>query len=120
LRYAGAPTVDPTTNQTGGANPLLETSLSPLANPGAPGDPVEGGADVNLNFNIVFDIADSQFLVNNATFIPPSLPVLLQILNGAPAQALLPQGSVYVLPKNQVVEVSIPGGSAGSPVSLNL
>jgi iron transport multicopper oxidase len=118
LRYAGAPIADPTTSQTG-TNLLLETSLSPLNNPGVPGKPVVGGADVDLNFNIAFNITDLRFHVNNFTFIPPSVPVLLQILNGAPPQQLLPSGSVYVLPKNKVVEVSLPGGSAGSPVSLN-
>ena len=118
MRYAGASIADPTTTQTGGSNPLSESSLSPLTNPGAPGSPVQGGGDVNLNLNIIFNTTDLKFHVNNATFTPPSLPVLLQILNGASAQDLLPSGSVYVLPKNQTVEVSMPGGSTGSPVSL--
>jgi hypothetical protein len=52
------------------------------------------------------------------TFIPPNMPVLLQILSGVPAQDLLPSGSVYTLPPNKVIEVSIPGGSPGAPVCI--
>ncbi|KIL62858.1 multicopper oxidase [Amanita muscaria Koide BX008] len=121
LRYAGAPLADPTTNQSTTTNLLAETSLSPLLNPGAPGAPTQGGADINLNFNIVQNTTDSRFYVNGATFIPPTTPVLLQILSGAKtAQELLPSGSIYVLPRNKIVEVSIPGGSAGSPHPIHL
>src|ERR1700733_6249111 len=45
LRYVLAPNADPTTTQTPNANPLLETNLHPLANPGAPGIPTPGAAD---------------------------------------------------------------------------
>jgi iron transport multicopper oxidase len=59
--------------------------------------------------------------VNGAKFVPPSAPVLLQILSGTKsATDLLPPGSVYVLPRNSVIEVSIPGGTPGAPVSENL
>ncbi|KAF8631818.1 hypothetical protein AX15_002187 [Amanita polypyramis BW_CC] len=119
LRYAGAPVVDPTTNQSATTNLLLETSLSPLKNPGAPGRPYQGGADVNLNLDIVFNFTSLHFEINGATFIPAPIPVLLQILSGArTAQELLPPGSVYVLPPGKSIEVSIPGGTPGSPVSL--
>jgi iron transport multicopper oxidase len=118
LRYAGAPIADPT-SQTTSVNPLKETSLSPLQNPGAPGKPIRGGADVNLNLNIALDTTAFRFTINGASFVPPTVPVLLQILSGAKtAQELLPPGSIYVLPPNKVVEVSIPGGAPGFPVSL--
>jgi len=121
LRYAGAPKVDPTTIQTGGANPLVETHLSPLINPGVPGAHVPGGADVDLNINIVFNISTLRFDLNGFSFTPPTVPVLLQILSGAKtAQELLPKGSIYILPKNKSVEVSLPGGSAGSPHPIHL
>ncbi|KAM6492586.1 laccase, multicopper oxidase [Amanita muscaria] len=121
LRYAGAPLADPTTNQSTTTNLLAETSLSPLLNPGAPGAPTQGGADINLNVDIQFNITDLRFFVNAATFIPPTTPVLLQILSGArTAQELLPSGSIYVLPRNKSIEVSIPGGSAGSPHPIHL
>ena len=64
----------------------------------------------------------TEFLVNGATYESPDVPVLLQILNGAPASQLLPNGSIYTLGANQSVEISFPGGAGGTntggPVSL--
>jgi len=89
-----------------------------LENPGAPGAPHIGGADVLLNLNLVFEAAQLKFSINGAVFNPPTVPVLLQILSGAhSAQDLLPPGSVYMLLPNKVVEVSIPAGAIGGPVS---
>jgi iron transport multicopper oxidase len=117
LRYSGAPDADPTSTQTPNSNPLVEANLHPLSNAAAPGTPTLGAADVTLNLNIVFDFQALKFRVNGAIFNEPSVPVLLQILSGAStAQDLLPAGSVYVLPRNKVIEVSMPGGSTGSPV----
>jgi hypothetical protein len=49
--------------------------------------------------------------MNNVSFVPPPTPVLLQILSGAEdAQSLLPTGSVFPIPKDSVIQVSIPGG----------
>lgn len=46
------------------------------------------------------------------------VPVLLQILSGAQsAQDLLPPGVVYTLEPNKVVEVVMPAGVIGGPVS---
>ncbi|KAJ7491421.1 laccase [Mycena galericulata] len=120
LRYIGAPAVEPTTNSTAD-NLLLETSLHPLVPSRVPGKPIPGGADINLNLNIVFNTTDLRFQINGASFIPPTAPVLLQILSGAQAATdLLPAGSVYSLPANKVIEVSIPGGSAGAPHPFHL
>jgi hypothetical protein len=45
--------------------------------------------------------------------------VLLQILSGAKkASDLLPAGSVYALEPNKSVELTIPGGVIGGPVSI--
>jgi iron transport multicopper oxidase len=121
VRYAGSPKVDPTTSQTKSIIPLAETDLHPLENPGAPGQPHVGGADILLNLVLGLS-SDNQFLMNNATFNAPNLPVLLQILSGARrATELLPKGSVYTLPPNKVVEVSIPAhGAPGAPVGALL
>ena len=119
LRYQGAPTQDPTTTQTI-SNPLLEQNLRPFNPLGVvPGAPHVGGADISINLDIQFNFTDLLFTVNGASFVPPTVPVLLQILSGAStAQQLLPTGDVYVLPSNKVIEVSIPGGQGvGAPVS---
>ncbi|KAJ7223866.1 yellow laccase [Mycena haematopus] len=120
LRYVGAPVADPTTNSTS-TLPLVETALHPLVNTPVPGQPHPGGADVVLNLQITLNLTDFRFEINNASFVPPTAPVLLQILSGAhSAQDLLPKGSVIELPPNKVIEVSIPGGSPGSPHPFHL
>jgi iron transport multicopper oxidase len=46
------------------------------------------------------------------------VPVLLQILSGAQnASDLVPKGSIYGLEPNKSVEITIPGGVPGGPVS---
>lgn len=122
LRYVGANmTSDPTTNQTTSVNPLVEASLIPLVSPGAPGTAKVGGADVVINLDLGFNLTTFDFTVNGVTYVPPTVPVLLQILSGNfAATQLLPNGSVYTLPPNKVVELSIPAGVAGGPVSTNL
>ncbi|PAV19801.1 laccase [Pyrrhoderma noxium] len=110
LRYDGAPASDP--NSTAVANPvqLNEADVVPLINPGAPGLPVPGGADINLSMLIGKDPISGNFTMNNVAFIPPSVPVLLQILSGAVSPgSIMPNGSIYYLPPNKVIEVSFPG-----------
>lgn len=59
--------------------------------------------------------------MNGAPFFPPSIPVLLQILSGnMSAQSLLPEGSVFTLPRNATVELSIPAGVVGGPHPFHL
>jgi iron transport multicopper oxidase len=60
----------------------------------------------------------ATFTVNGASYDFPSVPVLLQILNGANVSELVPAGSIYGLEANKSVEISIPGGAAGGPVSV--
>ena len=63
-------------------------------------------------------LLDSKFIVNNATFDPPEIPILLQILSGKSKPTdLVPKGSIYALEANKSVEISIPAGAAGGPVS---
>ncbi|KAJ7055783.1 laccase [Mycena amicta] len=119
LRYATADAVDPTTPKATAVAPLVETSLHPLVASPVPGNAVSGGADVNLNLVIAF--TGGHFTVNGAEFIPPTAPVLLQILSGAHTAAeLLPSGSVYTLPTNSVIEISVPGGTTGAPHPFHL
>ncbi|KAJ7512212.1 laccase 2 precursor [Mycena galericulata] len=107
LRYVGAPNSEPTSVSTLN-NAMEETSLHPLVPTLVPGEPFPGGADVVLNLVIALT-ANFTFTFGGASFVPPTAPVLLQILSGAQsAQDLLPPGSIYTLPPNKVVEISIP------------
>ncbi|KAF5387177.1 hypothetical protein D9615_002155 [Tricholomella constricta] len=108
LRYGGAPAVDPTTVLSV-KNPLKEVNLHALYDAHVPGNPWKGGADVNLNIVQSFNNAAFRFEMNGHSFESPTVPVLLQILNGTyKPQELLPQGMVIALPKNKVIEVSLP------------
>ncbi|KAF7365969.1 Multicopper oxidase/laccase [Mycena venus] len=121
LRYVGAPISDPTTTATTSVNPLVETNLHPLVPTPVPGTHAVGAADVALNLVITLDFTTFKFLVNGAEFVPPTAPVLLQILSGAHTAAdLLPPGSIYTLPPNSVIEVSVPGGTPGAPHPFHL
>ncbi|KAI0368387.1 laccase 1A [Pilatotrama ljubarskyi] len=114
LRYSGAAEVEPTTERSMSTSPLVETDLVPLDNPAAPGDPVVGGVDYAMSLNFSFN--GSNFFVNGATFVPPTVPVLLQILSGASATTdLLPSGSVFTLPSNSTIELSFPITAANAP-----
>ncbi len=104
-----------------------------------PGLPTQGGADFNLNlaFNFVriylrsilqlthryLPQNGSDFFINGASFVPPTVPVLLQIISGAnSAQDLLPSGSVYALPSNSSIELTFPATAAapGAPHPFHL
>ena len=115
LRYVGAPERDPETDMALSIRPLRETDLRPLG-PGktAPGLPWPGGADVVLNFFQEVNASSFRYKMNGVSWIPPSTPVLLQILSGARSgQDLLPKGSIYPLPPNKVIEISLPGSAPG-------
>ncbi|KAJ7434461.1 laccase [Mycena latifolia] len=121
LRYVGADDVDPTTTASTATAALVETDLHPLVATAVPGTAVAGGADVVMNLVISLDFTTFTFEINGATFTPPTVPVLLQILSGAQtATDLLPTGSVFTLPANSVVELSIPGGTPGAPHPFHL
>nr|BBB89276.1 laccase [Grifola frondosa] len=121
LRYSGAEDADPTSNQTTSVAALDEADLVPLVNATAPGEAVVGGVDYALNLD--FNFNGSNYFINDATFTPPTVPVLLQILSGVQtAQDLLPNGSVYTLPSNSTIEISMPGtnNAPGTPHPFHL
>ncbi|KAJ7222978.1 laccase 1 [Mycena haematopus] len=121
LRYATAPISDPATNVTTSVASLVETDLHPLVAMPVPGTHEVGTADVMMNLVITLDLNPFLFEINGVSFVPPTAPVLLQILSGAHTAAeLLPSGSVFPLPPNSVIEISIPGGTAGAPHPFHL
>ncbi|KAJ7635345.1 Cupredoxin, partial [Roridomyces roridus] len=123
LRYVGAPPSHPSSNPpiTTPSRPLVETDLHPLVPNPAPGKPFPGGVDVNLRIDVTRNLTTKKWFMNGVNFVPPTVPVLLQILSGARrAQDLLPKGAVYALPRDKVVEISIPGGEKGSPHPFHL
>ncbi|KAF7344051.1 Laccase A [Mycena venus] len=144
LRYVGAPICDPTTTATTSVNPLVETNLHPLVATPVPGTHAVGATNVALNLAITFNFYNVQVrrewgggsppfclyqrnlfrtdcTAFHQEFIPPTAPVLLQILSGAHTAAeLLPPGSIYTLPPNSVIEISIPGGTPGAPHPFHL
>nr|AIZ72724.1 laccase E [Trametes hirsuta] len=119
LRYEGARHAEPTTTEARSVAPLVETDLHPLIPMEVPGLPYAGAVDKAIN--LAFDFNGTNFFVNNVTFIPPTVPVLLQILSGAQAaQDLLPSGSVYALPPYSSIEITMPALAPGSPHPLHL
>ncbi|KAK1235613.1 laccase, multicopper oxidase, benzenediol:oxygen oxidorectuctase [Marasmius sp. AFHP31] len=108
LRYIGAPEQEPADSDWEPSKWLDERDLHPLENPGAPGEPVPGGVDHAINLD--FSTSSNEFMINDVKFESPSLPVLLQVLSGAfrPDQ-LLPKGSVYPLPSNATIEITMTG-----------
>ena len=75
-----------------------------------------GVPDIQLNFHIGINTQGTAFTINGYTYTPPSVPVLLQILNGVDPKKLLPSGSIIPLPKGKLVELTIPGGTIQAPV----
>jgi len=118
LRYSGAPIQDPTSNnQTTGVMPLLEQNLHTLINPGAPGIPEYGKADINIE--ITAANIGGVYYMNGVRYRVPTVPVLLQILSGAQqATDLMPNGSVFVLEPNKVVELTMKISGSGGSVSF--
>ncbi|KAG1878718.1 laccase [Suillus tomentosus] len=121
LRYKGAPEEDPTSSPGPSILPFNEAKLASLMNIPAPGVPEIGKADININ--LVAGNVNGLFTINNVSFSSPPTPVLLQMLSGAQHPSdLLPNGSVYELPPNKVVEITLPntGAAPGGPHPMHL
>ncbi|KAL5492731.1 LCC11_6 [Sanghuangporus weigelae] len=117
--YSGAEEEEPSTIQNTEGTELDEADLHPLVNPGAPGEASSGGVDCALNLNIGINLTTGMHLVDDVSWSNPSTPVPLQILSGASsASDLLPSGSIYALPGNSTIELSIKGG-ASHPMHLH-
>ncbi|KAF5353223.1 hypothetical protein D9756_007799 [Leucocoprinus leucothites] len=121
LRYRGAPRRDPKSKQDDNIVTLREVDLHPLVNPAAPGDPTPDGADVTFNLTLGLDLVALKFTINNQSFVPPTTPVLMQILSGArTAQDLMPQGGVLTVERNKTVQIVLNSGVTGGPHPISL
>ncbi|CAK5274943.1 unnamed protein product [Mycena citricolor] len=111
LRYVGASFSEPRTSQDKSVNGLVnEVNLHPLVNPGAPGRPFIGGADVQLNLALAFDfIQDQRRLLCSADGSSAAPDSVWR----TERPALLPKGSVYTLPHFASVEITLAGGVVG-------
>ena len=89
-----------------------------LSQPGTAGD---AGVDMAMTLNFGFNFTSRSLSINGQAYKSPTVPVLLQIMSGAQSAAsLLPSGSVYTLPGNSVVQLSLPAGVAGGPHPFHL
>ncbi|KAJ7089520.1 laccase 16 [Mycena epipterygia] len=107
LRYAGAPAQDPTTSSSGGAQ-LQEFELATLIDPGAPGGSAPADHVIDLDFDAVWEI-------NGISYVPPDLPTLLKLINGATvAGDFNVSEHTFILNQNEVVELHIHGADHGA------
>jgi len=111
LRYAGAPEEEPAmTAPPNITNPLLEQNLHTAFFPGLPAG--DGPPDVHILLNIT-QPHPPFWEINGISWVPPSVPALLQILSGAAEpQDFVPSEHLFVLPRNKTIEVNIPGTGA--------
>nr|BAO09160.1 laccase3 [Agaricus brasiliensis] len=121
LRYLGAnPFAEPSTQRSPLSNPLVQANLRPSPPIPVPGDRTPNGADQVFNLTFGFNEL-GNFTINNVTFIPPTVPVLLQILSGAMnAHDLLPKGSVYTIQRGQTIQVNFPSNFPVGPHPFHL
>nr|DAA04514.1 TPA_exp: laccase 9 [Coprinopsis cinerea okayama7\ len=116
LRYAGAPNANPTSTPVTNPVALHESNLHALLNPGAPGG--SGPADENIVLQM--GLGPAGFEINGVTWANPDSPVMVQIMNGVPPADIVPSGAIHTLPRNRVVEVSIPGFELAGPHPFHL
>ncbi|KAG2127639.1 laccase [Suillus bovinus] len=120
LRYAGSPNADPKFRMTPNLVPLRETDLHPLYPP--PPTLLREDADIKLNIVLGQNETSFNFLVNGVQYTSPSIPVLLQLLNGdVSTSEMAPSGSIYFLPRNKVIEISwLPNLAPAGPHPFHL
>jgi len=116
LRYIGASEDNPQTNAITN-NHLNETLLRSETKP--PARLLKEDPDVRLNVVMYKNNwTDYNFLINGIEYTSPSVPVLLQIMNGARSWEIDPRESVYLLPRDMVVEITFHvDNTPGRPVS---
>ncbi|OCH87174.1 laccase 2 [Obba rivulosa] len=124
LRYVGAPDEEPNTTFVQPVNILNEANLHALTDPEAPGQPSQNPGAIDASFNLALAFNGANFTIDNVSFVPPTVPVLLQILSGVQdAHDIMPIGSVFNISLDQSVQISFPippGGVPGGPHPFHL
>ncbi|KAJ7140596.1 laccase 17, partial [Mycena crocata] len=117
LRYAGAPVRDPVTTlalmgPVALKSGLLEEyQLATLIDPGAPGGSAPADHIIDLDFGTG---GSGIWEINGVVYTPPTLPTLLNIINGATVPGDFTVGeSTFILTQNEVVELRIHGSNNG-------
>ncbi|KAF7300988.1 Laccase 17 [Mycena indigotica] len=123
LRYVGAPVQDPTSSAVvvhplakgGVANaapaPLEEYQLQTLIDPGAPGGSAPADHVIDLQFD---EAGKGTWEINGISYVPPDLPTLLKIINGATVESDFNVSEhTFVLKNQEVVELRIHGADHG-------
>lgn len=118
LRYTSAPAQLPRGKLVSSQKPLNESALRPHASP--PARLLQAEPDIKIHLEMSKNMSDFNFLINGAQYTPPNIPILLQILSGAVAPwQIEPRGSVYVLPRDRLVEITFSAkDSPGRPVCI--
>ncbi|KZV71498.1 multicopper oxidase [Peniophora sp. CONT] len=115
LNYEGVAVADPTSKDSSSKNPLVETNLHPFEPSPVP------DADMVINLDFDFDHEHDKFTVNGKSFASTDpRPVLLQVLSGKNLTELLPEGSVYYIPRNKTIELQMPAFTLGAPHPLHI
>ncbi|KAJ6562302.1 laccase 16, partial [Mycena capillaripes] len=103
LHYQDAPIADPTTSTS------VSTRSNPgtLIDPGAPGGSAPADHTIDLQFGTLWEI-------NGISYVPPSLPTLLKMINGGDIAANYSATEhTFILKPNEVVELRIHGSANG-------
>ncbi|KAJ7141362.1 laccase 16 [Mycena epipterygia] len=101
LRYQDAPIQEPTT----------ATSVVTLINPGAPGGDAPADHVIDLSFGTA---GSGTWQINNIVYTPPSLPTLLNIINGGAYDSNFTKAEhTFILKADEVVELRIHGAAHG-------
>ncbi|KAF5393153.1 hypothetical protein D9757_001356 [Collybiopsis confluens] len=126
LRYQGAPAADPAAPMSlgpaaGELNALVEANLAPLVAEAAPEPDVNitlnlvvvGGdlylSGLDLIYAIVKTAGRAQWNVNNVSYLPPSVPTLVKILDGADAATdFSVTENTFILPANKTIQIIFP------------
>ncbi|KAG2022525.1 laccase 5 [Coprinopsis cinerea AmutBmut pab1-1] len=118
LRYATADEVEPDTPRLTNRPALQESNLRALTS-GVPGG--DGPADITFTFNLGLNFATGTFSMNpGESWVHPDTPVMVQIMNGVPAEDLVPAESLHTITRGQVVEVVIPPFGIAGPHPFHL